>query len=111
MEAGDFYGVPGATGAAFDPTTGQLLATPDPVALKLQTYFPAATAAGWACGMPRSGERIGKHSSNLPHHFGPNAGQQLLTNNFMFNGSSPNTDTWYTGKADYDHLRQTKTFV
>ncbi len=42
--------------------------------------------------MPRSGERIGEHSTNLPH----------LANNYVFNGSSPNTDTWYTGKADYN---------
>src|SRR5580704_4931457 len=52
MEAGDFYGISGATGSAFDPTTGQLLATPDPVALKLQSYFPAATAPGWLPGCP-----------------------------------------------------------
>ena len=98
MEAGDFYGVPGATGAAFDPTTGQLLASPDPVAMKMQTYFPAASEAGWAPGCPG------------PVNVGPtvaqtcvdSTGAQLLTNNFTFSGSSPNLSTWYTGKVDYD---------
>src|ERR1700734_4521660 len=35
MEAGDFYGISGATGSAFNPTTGALLAPPDAVASKL----------------------------------------------------------------------------
>jgi outer membrane receptor protein involved in Fe transport len=98
MEAGDFYGVPGATGSAFDPSTGQLLATPDPVAVKMQGYFPAANEAGWAPGCPG------------PANVGPtvaqtcvdSTGAQLLTNNFTFSGSSPNLATWYTGKTDYD---------
>jgi carboxypeptidase family protein/TonB-dependent receptor-like protein len=90
MEAGDFYGVTGATGAAFDPTTGQLLAAPDPVATKLQGYFPAATAPGWVAGCPGPVNVSATTPQTCP-----------IVNNFVFNGSSPNTDTWYTGKADY----------
>src|SRR5580692_3633325 len=51
MEAGNFYGVTGATGPAFD-ASGTLLGTYDPIALKLQSYFPAATAPGWVAGCP-----------------------------------------------------------
>src|SRR5580692_2714104 len=51
MQAGDFYGITGSTGAAFS-AAGTLLAPTDPVAAKLQTYFPAATAAGWVAGCP-----------------------------------------------------------
>src|SRR5580658_4309982 len=90
MEAGDFYGISGATGAAFDPATGQLLAAPDPVALKLQGYFPAATAPGWVAGCPGPANVSATTPQTCP-----------IVNNFVFNGSSPNTDTWYTGKADY----------
>ena len=91
-EAGDFYGVPGATGSAFDPTTGTLLGTYDPVAQKLQTYFPAATARGWVAGCPG------------PVNVSASTPQTCanLTNDFVFNGSSPDTDTWYTGKVDYN---------
>jgi len=92
MEAGDFYGVPGATGAAFSPA-GTLLAPTDPVAAKLQTYFPAATAAGWVAGCPGP-----VNVSAGVVQTCPNGG----TNDFVFNGSSPNTDTWYTGKVDYN---------
>lgn len=91
MEAGDFYGISGATGSAFDPTTGQLLATPDPVALKLQGYFPAATAPGWLPGCPGPVNVSAATPQTCP-----------IDNNYVFNGSSPNTDTWYTGKVDYD---------
>ncbi|MGA3042017.1 MAG: carboxypeptidase regulatory-like domain-containing protein, partial [Bryobacteraceae bacterium] len=49
MQAGDFYGISGSTGAAFSPS-GTLLGTYDPVALKLQTYFPASSAPGWVAG-------------------------------------------------------------
>src|SRR5580700_9254928 len=91
MEAGDFYGISGATGSAFDPTTGQLLATPDSVALKLQSYFPAATAPGWLPGCPGPVNVSATTPQTCP-----------IVNNFVFNGSSPNTDTWYTGKVDYD---------
>jgi outer membrane receptor protein involved in Fe transport len=91
-EAGDFFGVPGATGPAFDPTTGQLLAPMDTVAQKLQAYFPAGSAPGWVAGCPG------------PVNASATVAQTCTTlaNNFVFNGSSPNTDTWYTGKADYN---------
>lgn len=90
MQAGDFYGVPGATGSAFS-STGVLLGSYDPVALKLQSYFPKAGASGWAAGCPG------------PVNVGPGVAQTCPTiNNFTFNGSSPNTSTWYTGKLDYN---------
>jgi outer membrane receptor protein involved in Fe transport len=90
MQAGDFFGIPGATGSAFSPT-GKLLGTYDPVALKLQTYFPAANAPGWIAGCPG------------PANVGPGTPQTCPTiNNYVFNGSSPNTSTWYTGKVDYN---------
>ena len=82
MEAGNFSGIRGSTGAAFSPT-GTLLGTYDPVALKLQSYFPGATAPGWVSGCPTS--------PSCP-----------TINNFVFNGTSPNTATWYTGKVDYN---------
>jgi hypothetical protein len=93
MEAGDFYGVPGATGSSFNPATGMLLGTYDPVALKLQNYFPSASAQGWVTGCPGPVNV----SAGVPQTC-PNGG----TNDFVFNGSSPNTDTWYTGKVDYN---------
>jgi outer membrane receptor protein involved in Fe transport len=90
MQAGDFYGVTGATGPAFD-STGKLLGTYDPVALNLQNYFPAASAPGWVAGCPG------------PVNVSATTPQTCPTiNNYVFNGSSPNTDTWYTGKVDYD---------
>ena len=90
MEAGDFFGIPGATGPAFN-SAGVLQGTYDPVALKLQGFFPAATAKGWVTGCPG------------PANVGPGVPQTCpLTNNFVFNGTSPNTSTWYTGKADYN---------
>ncbi|MGA1984627.1 MAG: carboxypeptidase regulatory-like domain-containing protein [Candidatus Sulfotelmatobacter sp.] len=92
MEAGDFYGIPGATGTAFS-AAGVLLAPTDPVAAKLQSYFPAATAAGWVAGCPGP-----VNVSATVAQTCPNGG----TNDFVFNGSSPNTDTWYTGKVDYN---------
>jgi hypothetical protein len=93
MQAGNFFGVSGATGSAFDPASGALLAPIDPVASKLQTYFPAATAAGWVAGCPGP-----VNVSATVVQTCPNGG----TNDFVFNGSSPNTDTWYTGRVDYD---------
>ncbi len=93
MQAGDFYGVSGATGSAFDPTTGLLLSPIDPVASKLQGYFPATTAAGWITGCPGP-----VNVSSTVAQTCPNGG----TNDYIFNGSSPNTDTWYTGKVDYN---------
>ena len=91
MQAGDFYGMTGATGSAFNAATGQLLASPDPVAVKLQTYFPAATAPGWVAGCPGPATVSASTPQTCP-----------TTNNFVFNGTSPNTDTWYTGKVDYN---------
>ncbi len=90
MQAGDFFGVPGATGSAFS-STGTLLGTYDPVAQKLQTYFPKTGASGWVAGCPG------------PSNPGPGVAQTCpTTNNYVFNGSSPNTNTWYTGKVDYN---------
>jgi outer membrane receptor protein involved in Fe transport len=97
MEAGDFYGVPSATGPAFD-SSGMLTAPFDPVALKMQTYFPGATARGWAPGCPGPAN-VGP---GVPQTCVDSTGAQLLTNNFTFNGSSPNLSTWYTGKVDYN---------
>jgi len=90
MEAGDFYGIQGSTGKAFGPNG--ILSTPyDPVALKLQTYFPAASAPGWISGCPG------------PANVGPGTPQTCPTiNNYIFNSSSPNLGTWYTGKIDYN---------
>jgi outer membrane receptor protein involved in Fe transport len=94
MEAGDFYGMPGSTGTAFN-SAGILQGTYDPVALKLQTYFPAATAKGWITGCPG------------PADVGPGVAQTCPSiNNFVFNGSSPNTSTWYTGKVDYNFTQK-----
>jgi outer membrane receptor protein involved in Fe transport len=90
-EAGDFFGVTGATGPAFDPTTGTLLGTYDPVAQKLQSFFPSATARGWVAGCPGPVTVSAGTPQTCP-----------LTNNFVFNGSSPNTDAWYTSKVDYN---------
>jgi outer membrane receptor protein involved in Fe transport len=90
MQAGNFYGVSGGTGPAFD-ANGTLLGTYDPVALKLQGYFPAATAPGWVAGCPGPVNVSSATPQTCP-----------TTNNYVFNGSSPNTSTWYTGKADYN---------
>jgi outer membrane receptor protein involved in Fe transport len=90
MQAGDFFGVTGATGSAFSPS-GQLLAATDPVASKLQGYFPAAGASGWLPGCPGPVNVSSTVAQTCP-----------TTNNYVFNGTSPNTDTWYTGKADYN---------
>lgn len=92
MAAGDFYGITGSTGSAFD-SSGMLLAPIDPVSAKLQTYFPASTAPGWVAGCPGPVNV----SASTPQTC-PNGG----TNDFVFNGTSPNTDTWYTGKVDYN---------
>jgi len=90
MEAGDFYGMTGATGATFN-SSGILQGTYDPVALKMQTYFPGASAKGWVSGCPG------------PANVGPGVAQTCPTqNNFVFNGVSPNLDKWYTGRADFD---------
>jgi outer membrane receptor protein involved in Fe transport len=94
MQAGDFYGIAGSTGPAFN-ADGILQGTYDPVALKLQSYFPAATAKGWIAGCPG------------PTNVGPGVTQTCPSiNNFVFNGSSPNTSTWYTGKVDYNFTQK-----
>jgi len=90
MQAGDFYGITGSTGSAFSPT-GTLLGTYDPVALKLQSYFPAAGAPGWISGCPGPANVSATVVQSCP-----------AINNYVFNGSSPNRDTWYTGRADYN---------
>jgi outer membrane receptor protein involved in Fe transport len=90
MEAGDFYGISGATGKAFSPT-GMLVGTYDPVALKLQTYFPAAGAKGWVAGCPGPVSVSAGTPQTCP-----------TTNNYVFNGTSPNLNSWYTGRADYN---------
>jgi outer membrane receptor protein involved in Fe transport len=90
MMAGNFFGVTGATGSAFD-ASGTLVGPYDPVALRLQSYFPAATAPGWVAGCPGPVNVSASTPQTCP-----------IVNNFAFNGSSPNTDTWYTGKADYN---------
>ena len=68
-----------------------LLANHDPVALKLQTYFPGANAPGWVAGCPGPVTVSASTPQTCP-----------LTNNYMFSGSSPSTATWYTGKVDYN---------
>lgn len=90
MQAGDFYGMTGSTGAAFD-ANGILLAPSDPVAQKLQGYFPAANAPGWVSGCPGPVNVSAGTPQTCP-----------TTNNYVFNGTSPNTDTWYTGKVDFN---------
>ncbi len=90
MQAGNFFGLAGATGPSFD-ASGHLLGTYDAVASKLQSFFPAANAPGWVAGCPGP--------------VSPSAGTPQTcpaTNNYLFNGSSPNTNTWYTGKVDYN---------
>ena len=89
-QAGDFYGITGSTGPAFN-ANGILQGTYDPVATNLQTYFPAAGAAGWISGCPG------------PANVGSGVAQTCPSiNNYVFSGSSPNTSTWYTGRVDYN---------
>jgi len=90
MQAGDFYGISGATGKAFSPT-GTLLGAYDPVALKLQTYFPGSGAKGWIAGCPGPVNASASTPQTCP-----------TTNNYVFNGTSPNLNSWYTGRADYN---------
>src|SRR5579863_1563412 len=90
MEAGDFFGMTGSTGPAFN-AAGILNGPYDPVALKLQSYFPAATARGWVAGCPGPVNVSAATPQTCP-----------TQNNFIFNGSSPNTNSWYTGKVDYN---------
>jgi outer membrane receptor protein involved in Fe transport len=90
MEAGSFYGISGATNTTYFSSSGTLLGTYDPVALKLQTYFPGPNAKGWVAGCPGPVNPSATNPQTCP-----------TINNYVFNGTSPNTDTWYTGKADY----------
>ena len=90
MQAGNFFGVPGSNGSHFN-AAGQLTDPMDAVAAKMQTYFPGTTAPGWIAGCPGP--------------VNPSAGTPQTcpaTNNYIFNGSSPNTNTWYTGKVDFN---------
>lgn len=91
MEGGNFYGIPGSTNPAFFSPSGSLLGTQDPVALKLQSYFPAASAPGWIKGCPGPAAPSVSNPQTCP-----------AINNYVFNGTSPNTSTWYTGKVDYN---------
>ena len=97
MDSGNFFGYnfPQAgqvapTGSAFD-SAGHLTGTYDPVAINMQGFFPGSTAKGWIPGCPGP--------------VNPSAGTPQTCpaqNNFVFNGTSPNLATWYTGRADYN---------
>jgi hypothetical protein len=90
MQAGDFYGMNGSTGAAFD-SSGILQGTYSQVALNMQKFFPAANAPGWIAGCPG------------PVNPGPTVIQTCSPiNNYVFSGTSPNKATWYTGRVDYN---------
>jgi len=90
MQAGNFYGISGATGPAFD-SSGILQGTYSQVALNMQKYFPAANAAGWIAGCPG------------PVNSGPTVTQTCAPiNNYLFSGTSSNKATWYTGRVDYN---------
>src|SRR5258708_3555361 len=90
MQAGNFYGMSGATGSAFN-SAGTLQGTYVPVALKMQSYFPGANAKGWIAGCQGPVSPSASTPQTCP-----------AQNNFVFNGTSPNLATWYTGKADYN---------
>jgi len=90
MQAGNFFGMAGATGSSFN-SSGTLQGAYDPVALKMQTYFPAANAKGWVAGCPGPVSPSASTPQTCP-----------TQNNFVFNGTSPNLATWYTGRADYN---------
>lgn len=90
MQAGNFYGMPGATGSAFD-SAGILQGTYSTVAQNMQKYFPGTNAPGWVSGCPG------------PVNVGPGVVQTCpVFNNYRFSGTSPNKATWYTGRADYN---------
>jgi outer membrane receptor protein involved in Fe transport len=91
MEAGNFYGITGATNPTYFSAAGTLLGPMDPVALKLQTYFPAATAPGWVSGCPGPAAPSASTPQTCP-----------AINNYVFSSSEPNTSTWYAGKVDYN---------
>jgi len=90
MQAGNFYGISGSTGPAFD-ASGNLLGTYSQVALNMQKYFPGANAPGWIAGCPgpvSPGTGITQTCSPI--------------NNYVFSGTSSNKATWYTGRVDYN---------
>jgi Carboxypeptidase regulatory-like domain/TonB-dependent Receptor Plug Domain/TonB dependent receptor len=90
MQAGDFYGLQGSTGPAFN-STGILQGTYSQVAMNMQKFFPATNARGWISGCPG------------PANPGPTVAQTCpATNNYVFNGTSQNKATWYTGRTDYN---------
>ncbi len=90
MQAGNFFGLAGSSGAAFN-AAGTLQGTYDPVALNMQKFFPGATAKGWIAGCPGPVNPSAGTPQTCPSQ-----------NNFVFNGTSPNLATWYTGRADYN---------
>jgi len=90
MQAGDFYGLTGATGSAFN-SAGILQGAYSQVAQKLQKFFPASNSPGWIAGCPG------------PANPGPGVTQTCQPiNDYVFNASSPNKATWYTGRVDYN---------
>ena len=74
----------------------------DPVALKLQSYFPAATAPGWIPGCPGPVNASASYSANL---------QPTALNNYVFNGSSPNTDNLVYGQSRLQYFLDAETLV
>lgn len=100
MEAGNFYGITGSTNPAHFSSTGSLLATPDPVALKLQSFFPSSNAPGWISGCPGPVSPSASTPQTCP-----------AFNNYVFNSSAPNISTWYTGRVDYNIAAKQKLSV
>src|SRR5258708_6500276 len=97
MQAGNFFGYNfqktgqvAPTGATFD-SAGHLTGTYDAVALKMQTDFPGTNEKGWISGCPGPVNPSASTPQTCP-----------ATNNFIFNGTSPNLAAWYTGKVDYN---------
>src|SRR6266496_4009425 len=90
MQAGNFYGINGSTGSAFD-SAGILQGTYSTVAQNMQTYFPGANAPGWIAGCPG------------PVNPGPGVTQTCSSiDNYVFSGTASNKATWYTGRVDYN---------
>src|SRR6202021_702819 len=71
----------------------------DAGAPRLQTSSPAASARGWIAGCPGPVNVSATTPQTCP-----------IVNNFVFNGSSPNTDTWYTGRVDYTPVSKQRLF-
>jgi len=96
MQAGDFYGMQGMNPAFFN-ANGILQGTYSQVAQNLQKYIQKISPSGWVSGCPG------------PANVGPTVAQTCVLNpnsntnyNYVFNGSSPNRGTWYTGRTDYN---------